>query len=103
MGKADILEFVLSASAPVSRARFHLKGEESSDWAELIKQVAAGEIDEDRADEYVDEIEVAEKTAVAFPETCPACFAQVSSQLRGILSINCEFCGATITPASSNE
>lgn len=92
---------MLSASAPVSRARFHLKGEESSDWAKLIKQVNSGEIDEDRAEGYVDEIEVAEKTAVSFPETCPACFAQVPPQPRGVLSINCEFCGAAITPVSS--
>ncbi len=98
MGKADILEFILSANAPVSRARFHLKGEESSDWAELIKNIISGEIDNDRADEYADEAEVAEKTAAAFPETCPNCFGQVPPQPRGIIKLECEFCGAEILP-----
>lgn len=102
MGKADILELILSASGPVSRARFHLKGEESSDWAELIKRVTSKEIDQDRAGEYVDAVAVAEDTASAFPETCPTCFAQVPPQPRGILTVNCEFCGAIITPASPN-
>jgi hypothetical protein len=98
MGKADILELILSANAPVSRARFHLKGEESSDWAEMIKKVVSGEIDNDRADEYVDEAEVAEVMAAAFPETCPNCYAQVPVQSRGIVSVECEFCGAIIVP-----
>jgi hypothetical protein len=103
MGKADILELVLSANAPVSRARFHLKGEESSDWAEMIKNVTSGEIDNDRADEYVDDAELAEETAAAFPETCPNCYAQVPPQPRGIVTIDCEFCGAIITPISTDS
>jgi len=98
MGKADILELILSANAPVSRARFHLKGEESSDWAEMIKQVVSGEIDNDRADEYADEAEVAEVMAAAFPENCPNCYAQVPPQPRGIVTVECEFCGETIIP-----
>ncbi|PID84637.1 MAG: hypothetical protein CSA11_05930 [Chloroflexi bacterium] len=98
MGKADILELILSANAPVSRTRFHLKGEKSSDWAELIKNVISGEIDNDRADEYADEAEIAEQTAAAFPETCPNCFGQIPPQPRGIIKLECEFCGAEILP-----
>lgn len=98
MGKKDILELVLSASAPVSRARFHLKGEESSDWAEMIKQVTSGEVDEDRADKFVEAVKAADEKAAAFPETCQNCYAQVPPQPRGIVTVECAFCGATIVP-----
>jgi hypothetical protein len=103
MGKEDILELTLAASAPVSRVRFHLKGEDSSDWAEMIKRVTSGEIDEDRAPEYTDEVEVAEETAAAFPETCPTSFAQLPPPPRGVLTVDCEFCGTTINPLSTNS
>lgn len=101
MGKKDILELVLSASAPVSRARFHLKGEESSDWAEMVKLVTSREIDKDRADKYVKDVEIADETASAFPETCPNCYAQVPPPPRGIVKVECEFCGAIIMPMVS--
>ena len=55
MGKDDIIELVFAASADHSRARFHLKGQDSSDWAAMIKRVQTGDIDEDRSDEYIDE------------------------------------------------
>ena len=102
MGKADIIELVFAATAPLSRARFHLKGQESSDWAAMIKRIQTGDIDEDRADEYVDEMEAAAETAAAFPEKCPTCFADVPPQQRGVTSITCEFCGSEITPVLSD-
>lgn len=98
MGKDDILELVFAASAPLSRARFHLKGQESEAWAAMIKRVQTGEIDNDRADEYVDAMELAEETAAAFPTECPTCFAAVPPQPRGVVSCTCEFCGAEIVP-----
>lgn len=101
MGKADIMELVLAASAPVSRARFHLKGQDSADWAAMIKRVQSGEIDEDRADEYVEELEEAAAVAVSFPTQCPNCLAAVPAPPRGVSSITCEFCGTTITPEKS--
>jgi DNA repair exonuclease SbcCD ATPase subunit len=100
IGKDDILEFVFAATAPVSRARFHLKGQDSADWAAMIKRVQTGEIDEDRADDYVEELEEAEATAAAFPEQCPNCFAAVPPPARGVSNVTCEFCGTVITPES---
>jgi len=98
MGKEDIIELVFSANAPISRGRFHLKGQDSSDWAAMIKRIQSGEIDNDRADEYLEELADAKETALAFPTQCPNCFAPVPTPPRGIVSVTCEFCGATITP-----
>lgn len=103
MGKKDILEFVFTANAPVSRARFHLKGQESRDWAILVRKAVSGEIDEDRADDYTEELEAAEEIAAAFPSECPNCFAQLEAPPRGVTSIQCEFCGAVITPATEDN
>jgi len=96
MGKADILEIIFTANAPISRGRFHLKGQESSDWATMIKLIQTGEIDDDRADEYEDELE--ETDAVVFPTQCPGCFAPVEPPSRGETSLTCEFCGTVIVP-----
>lgn len=100
MGKKDILEFVFAASAPVSRARFHLKGQESRDWAVMVRKVTSGDIDDDRADDYVEELEGAEAVAAAFPSECPNCFAPFAAPPRGVTTAQCEFCGAVITPAA---
>jgi DNA repair exonuclease SbcCD ATPase subunit len=102
MGKDDILELVLAATAPVSRTRFHLKGQDSEDWAAMIKRVQTGGIDEDREDEYVDEIEEAEAIAAAFPSQCPNCFAELPAPPRGVSSVICEFCGTEITPVTDS-
>ena len=98
IGKDDIIECVFAASASLSRARFHLKGQDSAEWAAMIKRVQTGDIDNDRADEYIDEAEAAEKTAAAFPEKCSNCFADIPPQQRGTTSYTCEFCGAIIMP-----
>ncbi|MFZ0545171.1 MAG: hypothetical protein WAM60_07020 [Candidatus Promineifilaceae bacterium] len=99
MGKDDILELVCSADAPVSRARFHLKGQDSSDWAGYIKRVQTGEIDDDRDEEYLDDIEEAQALSGSFPAQCPNCFAAVPPPPRGVTSVKCEFCGSVITPS----
>lgn len=103
MGKDDILEFVFAASAPVSRARFHLKGQDSSDWAAMIKRVQTDEIDADRAVEYVEELEEAAAVAAAFPSACPNCFAKLPPPPVGIMSVSCEFCGAQIEPVGADD
>lgn len=103
MGKDDILELTFKATAPVSRARFHIQGEESAYWSTIIKRIQTGEIDRDRADEYVDDMEDADETAAAFPEFCPTCFAPVPPQPRGITSYTCQFCGTEITPVVVEE
>ena len=98
MGKDDILDIVFTADGPLSRASFHLQGQDSAAWAALIKRIQTGEIDNDRAQEYVDELEAAQETAVSFPTQCPNCFAAVPTPPRGVTSVACEFCGATIVP-----
>lgn len=98
MGKDDILELVFAATAPLSRARFHLQGQESEDWAAMINRIQSGEIDSDRSDEYVDELETAGIVSASFPEKCPGCFAAVPEQPRGVTSYVCEYCGATVLP-----
>ena len=99
MGKDDILELICSANAPVSRVRLHLKGQDSSDWAGYIKRVQTGEINDDRDEDYLDEIEVAQALSGSFPTRCPNCFADVPPPPRGVTSVTCEFCGGTVTPA----
>jgi hypothetical protein len=103
MGKDDIIELVFAASASLSRARFHLKGQDSADWAAMIKRVQTGEVDEDRSDEYVEELEASGVTSASFPTQCPTCFAAVPEQPRGVTSYTCEFCGAVIAPESAGE
>lgn len=98
MGKEDILNLVCTASAPVSRAQFHIDGQRSEEWATMIKRIQTGDIDKDRADEYADEIDAADETAASFPEQCPTCFAAVPSQPRGITSFQCTFCSTMIVP-----
>ncbi len=101
MGKADIIEFVFAASANMSRARFHLKGQNSSEWAAMIKRVQTGDIDADRSDEYVEELETAGITSASFPTSCPNCYAPIPAQPRGVTSYTCEFCGAVVAPQLS--
>ncbi|MCA9938888.1 MAG: hypothetical protein KC418_09610 [Anaerolineales bacterium] len=96
MGKDEILELVLSAAAPVSRARFHLKEQDSTAWAGLLKRVKNGDIDDDRAEEYIDEAEEAAAAAIAFPTQCPNCFAPVPTPPRGVTSVTCEYCSSVI-------
>jgi phage shock protein A len=103
MGKADILELVFAATASLSRARFHLDGQDSEDWAAMINRIQSGEIDGDRSEEYLDELEAAEITSASFPEQCPNCFAAIPAQPRGVTSYSCTFCGATVQPLSASE
>lgn len=98
MGKDDKLELVLGASAPVPRARFHLKGQDSEEWARLIQQVKTGEIDADRHQQFAADVEAAAELVYAFPAQCPNCFAPVPIPPRGAKTVSCEFCGAIIKP-----
>ncbi|MCA9945739.1 MAG: hypothetical protein H6656_14010 [Ardenticatenaceae bacterium] len=102
MGKDDILELVFAATASLSRARFHLDGQDSKDWAAMINRIQSGEIDGDRSDEYLDELEAAQITSASFPAQCPGCFAAIPEQPRGVTSYVCEFCGATVNPLSAD-
>ena len=103
MGKDEIIEFVFSADASISRARFKLEGQKAEDWVKLIRRVMSGEIDEDRADDYVEELEEAVAVNSAFPDSCPNCRGPLEAPPRGVASIQCPYCDSTITPVKGEE
>lgn len=98
IGKQEILELILSARAPVSRARFHIQEQDAADWAVWLKRVQTGEIDRDRAAEYVEEVEAATTRAAMFPSKCPSCFAPLPTPPRGAQTIVCDYCGTVVKP-----
>jgi predicted nuclease with TOPRIM domain len=90
----DQLEITLSHGGPFDNAFLHLKGQSSNDWRALIKRAKEGNFNKNRAIE-VDQEEV-EKVKNA-PTICPNCGgALTQTVLRGMDSINCEFCGTII-------
>jgi hypothetical protein len=98
VGKADILDMTCGGSAVLSRARFHLKGQNSSEWAAYIKRVQTGEIDADRHEGFILELADAAALAASFPSQCPNCLANLPEPPRGATRITCEFCGSSIGP-----
>jgi hypothetical protein len=96
MGRSEFMDLTLGATAPVSRARFLLKEGRSADWISKIKRVQTGDINRDRHEAYLAEVETAD--SVLFPTQCPSCFAAVPPAPRGARALTCEFCGATINP-----
>lgn len=92
--KDDLIELVMSGHAAHSRLRFHIRGQESKDWAVMINRVMDGDVFKDRARAaQSDEANVQEKS---FPADCPDCMAPIPPQPRGALNVTCEFCGSTI-------
>ncbi|MEM7798891.1 MAG: hypothetical protein AAF633_06870 [Chloroflexota bacterium] len=92
LGKDDILSLIMTGQADFSRLRFHIKNQEAADWADAIRFVQTGEIQEDRFD-YDPEIE---EEMPQFPANCPRCLAPVPPQPTGARATQCEFCGSTI-------
>lgn len=97
LGKDDLLQIEFGGQAEITRAQFHLKGQDSSDWAAVLKLVRNGEIDGLRGEAFVGDMEAAEAATATIPEQCPSCFAAVPPQPRGTLSYTCEFCHTVIT------
>ena len=90
----DFIDMHLATGAPFPTATFHLNGQDSAGWANLIRQVKAHELDADRA-VAIDPAEL-EKVKAA-PAKCPSCGGAINQPiLRGQDTINCEFCGAVI-------
>ncbi len=92
VGKADILELVCSADAPVSRARFHLKGQESADWRSLIRRAQSGEVAAERR------AQAKARPALKFPTSCPNCMGSLPEAARGATRVKCDFCGSLVGP-----
>jgi hypothetical protein len=97
----EILSLIMSHEAPLSRARFHLLKQDSTAWANLIRRVKNGEIDEDRAEDYLTELTEAEAVAAGFPKRCPHCFADLPEPPRGVSSVVCEFCATVVNAGIS--
>jgi LSD1 subclass zinc finger protein len=93
VGKADILEMICSARAPISRARFHLKGQDSADWRAEIKRAQTGDVDAER---YGRASRTAKETEITFPTNCPNCLAVLPQAPRGATQVRCEFCSSVI-------
>jgi hypothetical protein len=92
MGKADVLEMTCSGQAPISRARFHIKGQESSDWRALIRRAQSGEVAAEKG------AGVESAPALTFPTTCPNCFASLPEPNRGATQVICEYCSSAVGP-----
>jgi hypothetical protein len=101
IGEAEVLALVLGARAPVSRARFHLKGADSTAWAVLLRKAKSREIDRERADAF--QAPVADLASLVFPGQCPACLAPVPPPSRGVTAVSCEYCGTVIKPEVRKE
>ena len=92
MGKADILELTCTGEAPVSRAKFHLKGQESSDWRAHIKRVQSGEVAAERHQQ------AKPVPKLNFPSQCPNCMASLPELHRGAKQVKCDYCGSLVGP-----
>lgn len=98
IGESEILELVLDARAPVSRAHFELKNADAEDWLAWIKRVQTGEVDADRAEAFAEDVADAEALAASFPTQCPTCFAPLARPPRGADHARCEYCSAVVGP-----
>ncbi|MGC8873047.1 MAG: hypothetical protein ACP5SI_01195 [Chloroflexia bacterium] len=89
--KKEWLELAFSSQAPVSRARFVLKGD-SEAYQALIGRIQSGDI----AAERVGGVPV-EQPAPQLPTRCPACGAALTTEIvRGMRSVTCGYCGTVI-------
>lgn len=100
IGKEEILALVCSPKAPMSRVQFELKEWDSAELAALLRRVTSGEIDEDRAEEFIAEVQQADAVVAQFPTECPHCFAPLPPLPRGVSSLVCEYCGSRIAAAA---
>jgi hypothetical protein len=97
LAQDDLLMLEFGGQAKITRAQFHLKGQDSADWAAVIKLVQTREIDGLRAEPFVAAMEAAAAATASIPEQCPSCLAAIPPQPRGVLSYTCEFCGGVVT------
>ena len=94
IGKDDILEITGSGDASISRARFHLDGQDSADWRAQIRRIQAGEMAAERHEAAREEA----ATEASFPTQCPNCLATLPEAHPGASRVVCEFCGTAVGP-----
>lgn len=99
-GHEDHLDLAFSSGDWVN-AHFHLKGQDSEEWAALVKRVLNGDIQRER---YSTGGEVpaggaqdVEQTLAQAPTKCNACGAPIDEQIvRGQRQVQCEYCGTVM-------
>lgn len=91
--KKELLELHFSSQAPVSQARFILKGDSEACQA-LIGRIQSGDIAGERVGGAP--VEAATPTG-QIPSRCPACGAALTTEIvRGMRSVTCGYCGTVI-------
>jgi hypothetical protein len=93
-GHEDHLELNFASGAPVYKAHFHLEGQDCNNWQGLLNRAKVKDFDKGRS-APIDQTEV-EKVKSA-PTQCPVCGGAITQPvLRGMDTINCEYCGNVI-------
>lgn len=93
LNKDDYLEFLFESQAPMDTAHVHI-WQRGDDWVALINRARAGDFDQARAIPIDEEVLERVKNA---PTKCPSCGGAINQTiLRGMESINCEYCGDVI-------
>jgi len=93
LNKDDYLELTLASGAPFDILHLHI-WQRGDEWQALIQRSKAREFDDNRAIPI--DVKVAERVNNA-PSKCPSCNGAITQPiLRGMESINCEYCGDVI-------
>ena len=93
LNKDDYVELTFASGAPFDLIHLHI-WQRGDEWQALIQRAKAREFDDNRAIP-IDE-KVAERVKNA-PTKCPSCNGAITQPiLRGMESLNCEYCGDVI-------
>jgi len=93
LNKDDYIELTFSSGAPFDVLHLHI-WQRGDEWQALIQRVKAREFDQNRAIPIDEEVAARVKNA---PTKCPSCNGAITQPiLRGMETINCEFCGDVI-------
>jgi len=93
LNKDDYIELTFASGAPFDLLHLHI-WQRGDEWQALIQRAKAREFDDNRAIPI--DREVIERVKNA-PTKCPSCGGAITQPiLRGMESINCEFCGDVI-------
>jgi len=94
LGHEDHLDLDFSPPAQPLQAHFHIDGQRSEAWQQMIGRAKSGDYDADRVVPV--DLESVERARAA-PTRCPACNAPITqSVLRGMDRITCAYCGHVI-------
>ncbi|MBN1179886.1 MAG: hypothetical protein JXD18_11785, partial [Anaerolineae bacterium] len=115
LGHKSGIEIVFSPEARYTRVGLQLIGASNDAWAQLIRRVSSGEIDQERVGAHAQGVvEVSAEAAVEggaapaaaaesaatgeeIPTKCPNCGALFTSPIvRGMREIRCDYCGTVV-------